>query len=83
MGSDGRSTPRVVIVGLDGASLELLNPWISEGLLPNLARLIERGVSGGLESVIPPLTPPAWTTAVTGVPPADHGVLNFARPRFV
>lgn len=82
MGSDGRSTPRVVIVGLDGASLELLNPWISEGLLPNLARLMERGVSGGLESVIPPLTPPAWTTAVTGVPPADHGVLNFARPRF-
>lgn len=82
MGSDGCSTPRVVVVGLDGASLELLNPWIEEGLLPNLARLIGRGVSGGLESVIPPLTPPAWTTAVTGVPPAEHGVLNFARPRF-
>lgn len=82
MEPDGRPAPRVVVVGLDGASLELLSPWIAEGLLPNLARLIERGVSGGLESVIPPLTPPAWTTAVTGVPPAEHGVLNFARPRF-
>lgn len=82
MDREGRSTPRVVVVGLDGASLELLGPWIEEGHMPNLARLIGRGVSGGLESVIPPLTPPAWTTAVTGVPPAEHGVLNFARPRF-
>ena len=82
MGGDGHSTRRVIVFGLDGASLELLGPWIEEGLLPNIARLIERGVSGGLESVIPPLTPPAWTTAVTGVPPAEHGVLNFARPRF-
>jgi predicted AlkP superfamily phosphohydrolase/phosphomutase len=82
MESDGRSTRRVVVVGLDGASLELLGPWMEEGLLPNLARLMGKGVSGGLESVIPPLTPPAWTTAVTGVPPAEHGVLNFARPRF-
>lgn len=82
MGSDEGRKPRVVVVGLDGASLELLGPWIEEGLLPNLARLIERGVAGGLESVVPPLTPPAWTTAVTGVPPGEHGVLNFARPRF-
>ena len=82
MGTDGRPAPRVVVVGLDGASLELLGPWIDEGHLPNLARLIERGVSGGLESVVPPLTPPAWTTAVTGVGPGRHGVLNFAKPRF-
>ncbi len=79
MGTEG---PRVVVIGLDGASLELLGQWIAEGLMPNLARLIERGVSGGLESVVPPLTPPAWMTALTGVPPGKHGVLNFARPRF-
>lgn len=55
MGGDGQHTRRVVVVGLDGASLELLSPWIEEGLMPNLAGLIARGVSGGLESVIPPL----------------------------
>jgi predicted AlkP superfamily phosphohydrolase/phosphomutase len=82
MQTDESRRPRVVVVGLDGASLELLGPWMREGHLPNLARLVERGVSGGLESVVPPLTPPAWTTAVTGVPPGTHGVLNFARPRF-
>lgn len=82
MATEQRRRPRVVVLGLDGASLELLGPWIREGLMPNLSRLIERGVSGGLESVIPPLTPPAWTTAVTGVQPARHGVLNFAKPRF-
>jgi len=75
-------TPKVLVIGLDGASLELLRPWIDEGLLPNLAGLIARGVSGGLESVMPPLTPPAWTSAMTGVTPGRHGVLNFARPRF-
>lgn len=79
---EGGAKPRVVVIGLDGASLELLGPWVRDGFMPNLARLVERGVSGGLESVVPPLTPPAWTTAVTGVPPARHGILNFARPRF-
>jgi predicted AlkP superfamily phosphohydrolase/phosphomutase len=73
---------RVLVIGLDGASFELLGPWMDEGLLPNLSALVARGVSGGLESVIPPLTPPAWTSAVTGVNPGRHGVLNFARPRF-
>jgi predicted AlkP superfamily phosphohydrolase/phosphomutase len=73
---------RVLVVGLDGASFELLGQWMDAGLMPNLAALVARGVAGGLESVIPPLTPPAWTSAVTGVNPGRHGVLNFAKPRF-
>src|SRR6187549_1897367 len=73
---------RVVVVGLDGASFELLDPWIRAGEMPNLERLVGRGVSGGLESVLPPMTPPAWTSAVTGVYPGKHGIYNFIRPFF-
>ncbi len=81
-GSEVPQRRRVLAVGLDGASFELLQPWIQSGDMPNLAALVNRGVSGGLESVIPPLTPPAWTTAVTGVNPGKHGVFNFLKPKF-
>lgn len=71
---------RVVVVGLDGASFELLQPWLDAGDLPNLRSLVVGGAAGGLESVVPPLTPPAWTSAVTGVNPGKHGIFNFIRP---
>ena len=74
--------PRVLAIGLDGASFELLDPWLESGEMPHLAALVTRGASGGLESVIPPLTPPAWTSAATGVNPGKHGVYNFLRPKF-
>jgi predicted AlkP superfamily phosphohydrolase/phosphomutase len=78
----GDNATRVLAIGLDGASFELLGSWLRAGDMPNLARLVARGVSGGLESVVPPLTPPAWTSAVTGVNPGKHGVFNFLRPSF-
>lgn len=78
--TQNRAERRVLVVGLDGASLELLAPWLDSGDLPNLSALIREGVSGGLETVPPPLTPPAWTSAVTGVNPGKHGIFNFNRP---
>lgn len=68
---------RVAVIGLDGATYDLIDPWIEEGLLPNLAALRESGCSGDLFSVIPPLSAPAWTSAVTGVNPAKHGIFDF------
>jgi predicted AlkP superfamily phosphohydrolase/phosphomutase len=65
------------VIGLDGATWDLLDPWIQQGLLPNIARLREAGAWGTLRSVKPPLSAPAWTSAVTGVNPGAHGVLNF------
>jgi predicted AlkP superfamily phosphohydrolase/phosphomutase len=69
--------PKVVIFGLDSATWDLMGPWIAKGILPNLAKLIEQGVSGHLESAIPPLTPPAWTSFMTGKNPGKHGIFNF------
>ncbi|MFN0150651.1 MAG: alkaline phosphatase family protein [bacterium] len=79
-GGDGGGSgarPRLLVIGLDGASWSVIEPWIGAGHLPNIARLRERGVWGDLASVTPPLSAPAWTTAVTGVNPGQHGVLNF------
>jgi predicted AlkP superfamily phosphohydrolase/phosphomutase len=71
------SSKRVFVIGLDGSTFDLLNPWIAEGKLPNLRRMMERSTYGRLESTIPPLTPPAWTSFMTGVNPGKHGVRDF------
>lgn len=68
---------RVAVIGLDGATFDLLAPWMEEGLLPNLKKMRDEGYSSPLQSVIPPLSAPAWTTAITGVNPAKHGVFDF------
>ncbi|MBU7038453.1 MAG: alkaline phosphatase family protein [Theionarchaea archaeon] len=68
---------RVIIVGLDGASWEALNPLIQEGLVPTIEMLCREGCSGVLQSTIPPITPPAWTSLVTGVNPGKHGIFDM------
>jgi len=70
---------RVVILGLDGATFDLLGPWLDAGLLPNLKRMMDEGVSGELQSCIPPVTAPAWTSFFTGKNPGKHGVFDFVR----
>jgi predicted AlkP superfamily phosphohydrolase/phosphomutase len=71
------NSTRVFVIGLDAGTFDLLDPWIKEGRLPNLKRMIEKSTHGRLESTIPPVTPPAWTSFMTGVNPGKHGVLDF------
>jgi predicted AlkP superfamily phosphohydrolase/phosphomutase len=70
----------VLIVGLDGATFDLMLPWIEEGRLPNLARLLRGGIWGPLESTIPPITPCAWSSFMTGKNPGKHGLFDFVEP---
>jgi predicted AlkP superfamily phosphohydrolase/phosphomutase len=69
----------LLIIGLDGATWDLLDPWLQAGRLPNLARLRERGAYGALASTMPPATLPSWTTFMTGVNPGRHGIFDFTR----
>lgn len=64
---------KVLVVGLDGASWNLIEPWISSDLLPNLKKLINHGTSGYLESTIPISTYPAWKCYSTGKNPGKLG----------
>ena len=70
---------RVLVIGLDGATPQLLFPWAEEGKLPNLANLIKEGVSGKLRSTIPPITAAAWVSFMTGKSPGKHGVIDFVQ----
>ncbi len=68
---------RVFIVGLDGATFDLILPWIKEKRLPSLSHMTENGVYGELKSTIPILTPAAWSSFMTGKNPGKHGIVGF------
>lgn len=68
---------RAVVIGLDGVAWHLLEPLFEQGLMPRLKGLRERGASGTLTSTVPTYTPPAWTSAATGVNPGRHGIYGF------
>src|SRR5438094_2255530 len=70
---------RVFLTGWDGATFDLIRPWIDEGKLPNLARLMEAGVHGPLQSTIPPWSFQAWSSFLTGKNPGKHGIYDFFR----
>lgn len=66
-----------VLLGLDGATFTVLDPLMERGVMPFLRALSERGVRAPLRTVMPPLTPPAWTSLMTGKRPGQHGVFDF------
>jgi len=68
--------PKLLIVGLDCLGSDILEPP-RLARLPNLAACIERGVSGPLESTMPPITIPAWTSMMTGRDPGELGIYGF------
>ncbi|MEK6674411.1 MAG: alkaline phosphatase family protein [Planctomycetota bacterium] len=70
---------KVLIVGLDGATWDVLDPLIAEGRMPRLKQLRADGASGIMHSTVPPITPAAWTTFLTGRQPGSHGIIDFER----
>lgn len=73
-----------LLIGLDGATFTVLDPLLKgtaeEGVvMPFLASLVEKGYSAKLRSTAHPLTPPAWTSVVTGRTPGHHGIYDFVR----
>jgi predicted AlkP superfamily phosphohydrolase/phosphomutase len=73
----GQKSRKVIILGLDGATFEVLLPRIERGQLPNLASIVNEGVWGGLQSTTPPFSAQAWVSMATGKNQARHGVVDF------
>jgi predicted AlkP superfamily phosphohydrolase/phosphomutase len=71
---------RVFLLGIDGASWNVLDRLVAVGAMPNLARLAREGVRATLESTVPPITPVAWLSLMTGCNPGRHGVYGFLKP---
>ena len=66
-----------MVIGLDGATWRLLDDWIEKNELPTLDEIARCGVKGNLKTTIPPITPVAWASFVTGKNPGKHGVFGF------
>jgi len=82
--------PTVILIGIDGGTLDLVRPWADAGALPVLASMLGDGAAGPIRSTHPPLTPVAWSSLLTGCGPARHGIFGFLRiprdcyaPRFL
>lgn len=65
---------KTIVIGLDGASFDLIDPWLRAGKLPNLQHLIEHGAKGTLESCLPPTSSPNWKCYSTGKNPGKLGI---------
>ena len=68
---------KVLVIGLDGATLDLLNPLVEEGEFPILKKMFENGVVGELRTVFPPVTAAAWASFMTGKNPGKHRIFEF------
>jgi predicted AlkP superfamily phosphohydrolase/phosphomutase len=68
---------RVVVVGIDGLDPKLLQTYMDEGSLPNFRRLATEGAFKPLQTSMPPLSPIAWSTFITGMDPGGHGIYDF------
>jgi tetratricopeptide (TPR) repeat protein len=68
---------RVIVLGLDGVDPDVVDLLVSEGKLPNFAKLRQGGAYGRLISSKPLLSPIIWTTIATGKPPDQHRIAHF------
>lgn len=73
---------KVIIIGLDGGTWEILSPLVQSGKTPFLASLVQNGAYGILRSTLPPVTATAWTSFITGKNPGKHGLFDFQRMDF-
>lgn len=68
---------KVLLLGLDAACWEYLDPLIEAGELPHLSGLVSSGTHGTLESTMPAWTPTAWGSITTGKNPGKHGAIDM------
>ncbi|MCP5055891.1 MAG: hypothetical protein GY937_04100 [bacterium] len=69
----------LLVLGLDGATFDVIHPLVAAGRLPNLARWMEDGQAVPLPSTVPPMTFPSWSSFLTGLTPGEHGMFDFTQ----
>ena len=68
---------KLIVLGLDGATFDVVDPLVGKGILPNMEKFMRNGVRARLISTIPPVTGPAWVSFMTGKSPENHGIFDF------
>ena len=69
--------PRVIVLGVNGAEWDILRPLLVRGEMPNLARVIERGISGKMRTISAPNCPKIYSIFETSTPPEENGITGF------
>ncbi len=69
----------LLILGLDGATLDVIRPLAAAGRLPNLEAWLKAGEARPLASTVPPMSFPAWSSFATGLGPGEHGLFDFTQ----
>lgn len=75
----GAALRPVLVLALDGATFDVIEPLVAAGELPNLTGWMRAGQAAPLPSTTPPVTFPAWSSFMTGVSPAEHGIFDFTQ----
>ena len=70
---------KLLVVGWDGAEPSIVERMLAQGKLPNLARIKADGAFGRVHTTTPDTSMAAWTSALTGLNPGRHGMVNFVR----
>jgi predicted AlkP superfamily phosphohydrolase/phosphomutase len=68
---------KIMIIGLDGVPLGIIQRWAKGGYLPTLRDLMDTGAVGQLRSTVPPTSGPSWSSFVTGMNPGKTGIYDF------
>jgi predicted AlkP superfamily phosphohydrolase/phosphomutase len=71
---------KVIVLGFDGLDPGLVQQYLRQGILPNIAELIEKGSFKAMKSTNPPISPVAWSSFSTGVNPGKHNIFDFLAP---
>ncbi|HEV8335783.1 MAG TPA: alkaline phosphatase family protein [Candidatus Polarisedimenticolia bacterium] len=77
-GRSRRTGVRLLVIGLDAADWEIIDPLVGAGRMPAMKRLVDSGVRAGMRSYNPMISPLLWTTVATGKGPDLHGVADFS-----
>ena len=67
----------LIVLGVDGMDPNLVERFVREGRMPNVARLIENNGMIRLGTSMPPQSPVAWSSFITGSQPDVHGIYDF------
>jgi len=70
---------KVILIGIDGATWDVIMPLIKKGKLPAFKKLINNGIHNELQSTVPPISPSAWTSIFTGTNPGKHNIFKFVK----
>lgn len=68
---------KIIFIGLDGMPFGLFLALLNDGLMPFLRSFLETGIIKSIKSTVPPLSPVAWSSFMTGCNPGEHGIMGF------